>query len=108
MSKGKGEAMRAKPNPDTESRREQVVVCAACRLGTTIVLGVRHFDMFMCAQLQHLEGDWTNDNTEQGFINQYGEFLTRQDALLIVQTNKQVFNSKRNGSKTKLFSEGLY
>jgi len=47
-------------------------------------------------------------NCEQGFINQFGDFLTREEALTIVQENGQRFNAERNGSTTELFSEGLY
>lgn len=46
--------------------------------------------------------------SEQGFINQFGEFRTREEALKIALENGQPFDAKRNGSTNQLFSEGLY
>lgn len=87
---------------------QAVVVCAANRHKTGfIICGARHWDMIMHAQAE-ASGlvDWRD--CEQGFINQFGEFLTREEALSVVKESGQPFDQERNVSKTKLFSEGLY
>lgn len=85
---------------------QQIVVCAANRKEGIIFCGARHCDSVMRSQSQARNMKLTN--CEQGFINQFGEFLTRKEAFKIVQENNQHFNAERNGSKTELFSEGLY
>lgn len=45
---------------------------------------------------------------EQGFIDQFGAFHDREEALRIVKRAFQPFSPERNGSETQLFSEGLY
>lgn len=44
----------------------------------------------------------------QGFVDQFGNYLTRKQALYIVVENGQEINWDRNGSTTELYSEGLY
>ena len=84
-----------------------IVVCAANRAANGIIFcGARHCDSVMRGQASAL--GMTLGFSEQGFINQFGEFLTREEALHIVKENGQLFDEKRNGSKTELFSEGLY
>ena len=84
------------------------VVCAANRLEDgTILAGARHWDEVMRQQAERITGT-RKHNAEQGFINQWGVFLTRKEALAVVKTSGQPFDPKRNGSTTLLFSEGLY
>jgi hypothetical protein len=46
---------------------------------------------------------------DQGFIDQWGQFYTRREAMRVVKESGQPFNLERNGSQDeKLFSEGLY
>lgn len=85
---------------------KEVIVCAANRKDGTIFCGARHCDKIMAAQAE--AAGMTLTASEQGFINQFGEFRTRKEALAIVVANGQRFDAKRNGSKTRLFSEGLY
>jgi hypothetical protein len=47
-------------------------------------------------------------NGEQGFINQFGDFLTREEAMQIVKQNGQPFDIGSNRGDSVLFSEGLY
>ena len=86
---------------------QQVVVCAANKLGDVILCGARHWDPIMHAQADQMPL-LKFTRAEQGFINQFGEFLTREEAYEIVQKNGQPFNSERNCSTSKLYSEGLY
>jgi len=86
---------------------QQVVVCAACRRGDLIIAGARHFDKVMRSQLNHISvkphGEW-----EEGFIDQFGDFLTRVEAMKVALAAGQKIDFKRNGDKEKLYSEGLY
>lgn len=45
---------------------------------------------------------------EQGFIDQFGTFYNREEAMQIVLEGNQHFNITRNGGNVALFSEGLY
>lgn len=91
---------------------QQIVVCAANRFKDVILSGARHFDSVMRNQIEHMKEDSKpsakGERWEQGFINQFGEFLTREEALVVVKESGQSFNADRNGSSTELFSEGLY
>jgi len=86
---------------------QQVVVCAAIRIDNLIIAGARHFDKVMRSQLNHMDGVNASCG-EQGFIDQFGDFLTREEAMEIVKKNGQPFNIERNRGDTYLFSEGLY
>ena len=85
---------------------QEVIVCAANRKDGIIFCGARHCDSIMRKQAEAASMKLTA--AEQGFINQFGEFRTREEAFAIVLYNKQPFNIKRNGSSFELFSEGLY
>lgn len=83
------------------------VVCAANRLKTNgrIICGARHWDAVMRSQVKDGEGfggDW-----EQGFVNQFCEFLTREEAWEIARKNGQIINHEWDNQKT-LYSESLY
>jgi len=91
---------------------QRVVVCAACKMGSIIFAGARHWDSVMRSQLDLLGGYdkmiAIYGKEEQGFIDQFGEFMTRKEALEVAIKAGQKINWERNGSKTGLFSEGLY
>ena len=81
------------------------VVCSAIRLDDGyIVLGARHFDKSMHDQLKRL--GVKAPTAEQGFINQLGEFLTREKALDVAKEAGQIL--KKHPPCNKLFSEDLY
>lgn len=95
----------------------QYIVCAACKSGDTIIAGARHFDDIMYSQIQAIFGDNYIENeqakifirlAEEGFIDQFGTFLTRKEAMNIATKNGQQINFERNRSRKKLYSEGLY
>lgn len=88
-------------------RPQSIIVCAACRINGVIFCGARHWDTRMRSQarragFKHVGG------SEEGFIDQYGNFFDRYEAMNIVRRNGQPFNEERNGSNVKLYSEGLY
>lgn len=88
----------------------QIVVCAANKLpvagGFVILCGARHWDKVMCKQadVMGLRGG----DEQQGFIDQFGDFLTREEAMVVVKESGQPFNIERNVGDICLFSEGLY
>jgi hypothetical protein len=102
----------------------QHVVCAAERWcntelpdGEIIILSPRHNDS-TCRKLKTLlapeiqaalkRSGVKNETYEQGFINQWGEFLSRPLAFAIVKRNGQGFSDDRNGGCDWLSSEGIY
>lgn len=88
---------------------QSIIVCAALRQGKIIVVGARHFDMLMQQQLGRIPSYLINTaKWEQGFVDQFGDFYNRVDALVIVKLSGQPYNEERNGLDSELFSEGLY
>jgi hypothetical protein len=89
------------------------IVCAAIRAEDgSILVGIRHYSPDMIEQMKartdgskfyHRSGD------DQGFVDQFGNYYTRENAFLIASVNGQI---KRNlgflSIPTKLFSEHLY
>lgn len=96
------------PPADVQRR----IVCAANMYQGYIVLGIRHGDVAMRNQIEtlHKAGvfvgvpyhDW-----EQGFVDQFGEFHNREDALKIARAANQIHRSC-GGDDSWLSSEGLY
>ena len=92
---------------------QQVVVCAACKRGDTIIAGARHFDKVMISQIKAIEGELKGGGGAQwteGFIDQFGDFLTREEAMKIAIAAGQKVDIERGcgGNPHTLFSEGLY
>lgn len=86
---------------------KQIVVCAANKFPSGLILcGARHWDKLMRKQADY--AGVKGGSEEQGFIDQFGEFLTREEAMAIVKDNGQRFFIARNQSDLELFSEGLY
>lgn len=94
----------------------QVVVCAACKYGSLILCGARHWDGVMRKQLEVINkrgesGDFKHlkgMHFTEGFIDQFGGFLTRKEAWDLTGETRQLVNLSRNGSDVELYSEGLY
>lgn len=97
--------------------RPRVVVCAAIRhreLGI-VVCGPRHGHCFQLAQRLNLESNW-----EQGFVDQFNEFMNRETAWKVADRMLQLrcptghepdFSQRRTefvGDDGMLFSENLY
>lgn len=87
---------------------EPRVVCAALKdANGRIVTGARHFDEVMMEQINERPHrlDWRG--ADQGFIDQKGNYLTREEAHVIASRHGQIL--RRVGSdECSLFSENLY
>jgi len=91
----------------------RIIVTAANKVGNLIIPGVRHHDSVMRKLYDALGLDdiKTYKIEEQGFIDQYGQFVTREDARIIFDANKQI--SKRNDGQAPndpklLYSEDIH
>ena len=93
--------------------KPRVVVCAAMRKRHTdasleIVTGPRHFDQTMHEQIRssvnHLKAV---EEVEQGFIDQYGTFMSREEAYGVAKAAGQI-KYRCGGDEGQLFSENLY
>lgn len=91
---------------------QAVVVAAACKhtKSDLMCISARHWDKAMNMQWRNLRPIFHDITAwEDGFINQFGEFLTRSEAMKVVKASGQSFDSERNGGEGRiLFSEGLY
>ena len=88
---------------------QQMVVCAANRNDMGIIVcSARHFDTLMKETISALKYDEPFSKWEEGFIDQFGTFLTRVEAMKIVKESGQPFDLERNGgSDDELYSEGI-
>lgn len=88
------------------------IVCAAIRKDDIIIPGPRHFDLTMISLIKKLQTNQTNQTSfmdaEQGFIDQFGKFYDRKEALQIALKANQNIDYSRNISMDELYSEGLY
>ncbi len=96
-----------------EMKIKSWIVCAAIRHKQHIITGARHFDTIMHQQLvmYNAFNNEAHKKWEQGFIDQFGTFYNREDAMQIIKSGRQAFafDAKRNGGNGKeLYSEGLY
>ena len=87
-------------------RRVMRVVCAAIRNDHyDVICAPRHWDCLMRAQVACSVGAWSK--AEQGFVNQYGDFLTREEAWKVATEAGQIVR-RVGGDEGRLFSENLY
>lgn len=101
------------------NRGEPIIVCAAISIerlnqitfnDDIILIGPRHWDFTMRNQAESLGLSRKNKNfkeVEQGFIDQFGTFYDRKEALIIAKRNNQIRFQLDYGTK-ELFSEMLY
>ncbi len=85
------------------------MVCAACRFADgTVVLGPRHFDDTMHAVIGKLGlgNRYYCGGAEQGFVDQWGRFMSRQEAFSVASEMKQLLAEP--SVEGTLFSEDLY
>lgn len=84
------------------------IVCAAIRnTDGDIICSARHYDPLMRAQIETNSAKWPKNAVEQGFIDQYGIFLSRAEALLVARTADQIIRGC-GGDEDALYSENLY
>ena len=90
------------------------IVCAANRFpglgnGPIVICGARHFDTTMHAVIEALSLQDQAGDAEQGFIDQKGTFLTREEALVVATKAGQLnVHRPKTQPANKLFSEDLY
>lgn len=84
------------------------IVCAANKYGDgRIIASARHHDKNMNAIIKAV--GHSGSRAMQGFIDQFGRFYTRKQAMKMVLKNDQRFDKDRNGGNGEdLYSEGLY
>jgi hypothetical protein len=84
------------------------VVCAAVRKGDTIICSPRHFDRLMRAIVEAFADEgWDCTDLEQGFVDQFGAFMTREEALVVAKAAGQIVR-RCGGDEHRLYSENLY
>ena len=93
-----------------EGKAEPRIICAAILYNDEIlVVGPRHSDSVMLEQVDARRITKFSKNV-QGFIDQFGDFWTRQEAWKIAEKNGQIY--RRCGGDTAnggtLYSENLY
>lgn len=102
---------------DEERYVQRVIVCAANKYTLTtgeelVVPCVRHTNPVLSQQIKVLmdagllEKGWCLPD-DQGFIDQYYNWWSREDAYIIAEAANQI-NHESNGHHRDLFSEGLY
>lgn len=105
-------------NDENTIRVQRKIVCAANRFeltsgGSLVIPASRHYSPIMrglskrLAQAKMIKTMMVCGD-DQGFIDQFDDYHTREDALVIVKHSGQTFHPDRNGTGKELFSEGLY
>lgn len=85
---------------------QRVVVCAANRIGDVILCGARHWDEIMHKQADAMGLAGSACDAEQGFIDQYGQFMDRREAKVVALASGQKLRDPIMGDLC--FSENLY
>lgn len=104
--------------PGYEHRVQRKIVCAANRFemkdGTPLIIPAsRHYSPIMRSLAKMLAEHgiiktMMVSGDDQGFIDQFDNYHTREVGLDIVKHSGQAFDPERNGHNRELFSEGLY
>ena len=86
------------------------VVCAANLMKDgTLILGARHWDTMMRRTFALIyrgeKSEWEMER-DQGFIDQWGNYLTREEARVIAEKQKQLIERASDG--VALYSEDIY
>lgn len=88
------------------------IVSAANRYKDIIIMGTRHSSPTMYMTTLAYGGfmllhEYSGDDHSQGFVDQFGTYYEREEALKLAEENGQIRNPDGN-TPTELFSEGLY
>jgi len=105
-----------------DNKPQRRVVCAAIRnCKGDIICGARHYDDIMRAQVRASKNKryWKGylkvfgkyiyryKRVEQGFIDQWGVYMSREEALEVAKAAGQMLR-RCGGDRRELFSENLY
>ena len=72
-----------------------------------LLCGPRHFDILMTKVIRGGERSWVS--AEQGFVDQFQRFYTREEAMQLARENDQIIvPDDQMLSLTALHSEDLY
>lgn len=86
------------------------IVCAAiCSKNGNIVTSARHYDCNMLniiGLMDNPEEFYHRGESDQGFIDQFGKYYTREEAYVIAKANGQIIRDHHITGE--LFSEHLY
>jgi hypothetical protein len=92
------------------NRPGRVVLCAAVSMvtceGRVLFIGPRHFDGTMRRQMERYMR--TDHAHEDGFIDQWGVFMSREEALIVAWHAGQLGRRPKTHPFAQLFSEDLY
>ncbi|EKD22635.1 MAG: hypothetical protein ACD_84C00030G0001 [uncultured bacterium] len=84
------------------------IVCAAVKHPSgSMLVGPRHYDHIMQRQAMTNRVAFNEHECICGFLNQDGEFLTREQAWVVAVSAKQIIR-KFTDDEGRLFSEHLY
>lgn len=84
------------------------VVCAAVMYPCgTMLVGPRHFDATMLVQYHRFGLKEKEPGSVQGFVDQWGVFMTRVEAHKVASDQGQI-RHRCGGDEGRLFSENLY
>lgn len=87
------------------------VVCAAIQAEDgEVLLGIRHYSPDMHRQIRaRPDGKkfYSAGNVQQGFVDQWGNFLTREEAWKVAEAQGQILD-RVGGDGGVLYSENLY
>lgn len=91
---------------------ERRVVCASIRAANgDILVGIRHYSQDMHYAIQRDPNGRRFENRfdeDQGFVNSWGEYLTRKEAYVVARHNNQIIRETPFTRAGKLDSEALY
>jgi len=94
-----------------QTRDDNIVYCVNPDMHNNLhikVLGARHWDGLMRSRVIDLKTMYHDvKELEQGFIDQFGKFLSRSEALEIAKKQNQIIDYSAC-TQTELFSEALY
>lgn len=84
------------------------IVCAAIRSRFgSILTSIRHYDITMHNAIRKMKyPEEFYDRAEQGFVDQFGKFYTREEAYILAKKNNQIIRD--HDIEDELFSEHLY
>ena len=92
--------------------KPRVVVCAANQFKlfdgrVFVVCAPRHYDVNMIKHIHRLDIQGFVEEETQGFVDQFGVFMTRKQAWRVAEEAGQI-KYRCGGDDGRLFSENLY
>ncbi len=94
----------------TVDRTQRKVICAAILYGDFLVCGARHYDTPMHSVLGKIPFHIIDqhEDPQQGFIDQWGKFMSRHEAFEVATAAGQIIQKTGNPNGKELYSEDLY